>query len=116
VIALDTKSGTPGPKLPTNQEPLASNIRIDGATYKEIVPPGVLQAPSGLELHNNILYVSDNKTGRITAFSKEGKVLNHIDTGFAEGSLMGMTFGSDGKIYLVDSTMNRVVRFDPKKK
>ena len=72
-------------------------------------------APSGIELHDGILYVSDNATSQIHAFDLTGKLLNSLDTGFEPGSLAGMAFGpEDDKLYFVDMKTSRVHRIEPK--
>ena len=86
---------------------------MDDAVLTDVVPPGVLVAPSGLELRNDVLYVSDNGTGRIVAFDLNGKQLNALDTGLGPGALAGMAFGPDGKIYFVDMIGSRLMRIDP---
>lgn len=74
---------------------------------------GALDKPSGLEIKRDYLYVSDYATGRISAFSFDGKLVNSVDTGLGEGALSGMSFGPDGRLYLVDMRGDRVVRIDP---
>ena len=115
VVMLDTTTGTLGAKV-TPKEPMAQDAMMDGATLMEMVPnDGTLQAPSGLEIWKDILYVADNATSRITAFALDtGKVLNYLDTGLSTGALMGMAFGPDGKLYLVDAKSNQVFRIDAK--
>ena len=115
VVMLDTTSGTIGAKV-APKEPMAQDAMMEGATLMELVPnDGTLQVPSGLEIWKDILFVSDNATSRITAFALDtGKVLNYLDTGLPAGSLMGMAFGPDGKLYFVDAKSNQVLRIDPK--
>ncbi len=68
--------------------------------------------PSGLELFEGLVYVSDPASGRISAFTPEGELVNWLDTGLFN-ALSGMAFGPDGKLYLVDMTGDRVLRIDP---
>jgi len=114
VVKLDTTSGTRGAALQA-QEPLASYVRMDGATLTDVVPASsqLLTRPSGLELFDGFIFVSDNATGRIHAFTPDGEQVNWLDTGLA-GALSGMAFGPDGKLYVVDMLGNRVLRVDPK--
>ncbi len=114
VAKLDTKSGARGRKLPTKEPQDGGHYKIDGATLVDVVPPGTLQAPSGLEIRNDTLYVSDNATGKIHAFDLEGREVNAFDTGLGAGALSGMAFGPDGKLYLVDMAGSRLFRVDPK--
>jgi len=112
IVALDTTSGTMGASF-SGDEPADRNM-IDGATLTAIVTTG-LEAPSGIELHDDLLFVSDNATSQIHAFDLTGKLLNSLDTGLAPGSLAGMAFGpEDGKLYFVDMITSRVLRVDPK--
>ena len=116
IAKLDTKSGTKGAKL-TSMEPMAAYFRMNGAVVTDVVAAdsGMLTAPSGLELRNDFLYVSDNANGRISAFTLDGERVNWIETGLPPGSLGGMAFGPDDKLYFVDMLGDRVLRIDPKR-
>jgi dipeptidyl aminopeptidase/acylaminoacyl peptidase len=111
IMKLDTTSGTVGASF-SGDEP-ALRRYMDDAVVTDVVAPGVLTSPSGLELHDGILFVSDHATSRFYAFDLEGKLLRQLDTGFAPESLAGFTFGPDGKIYFVDMLTSRVHRLDP---
>ncbi len=114
VAKLDTASGTRGAKLATKEPQKGGHYRMDGATFVDVVPAGVLGVPSGLEIRNDLLYVSDNASGRIVAFELDGRQVNAVDTGLGGGALSGMTFGPDNKLYFVDMVGNRVMRIDPR--
>lgn len=113
IAKLDTKSGTKGKKLPTKELQKGGYYQMDGAVLTDVVPPGTLVAPSGLEIHGDLLFVTDDATGRIVAFDLDGQQKNVLDTGLGDGALAGLTFGPDGKIYFVDMKSSRVVRVDP---
>lgn len=113
VIALDTTSGTQGQAL-VGQEPLVAYYKMVDSYLLEIVPGGTLTAPSGIARKGDYLYVSDNATGKISAFTLEGELVNALDTGLGAGTLAGISFGPDGKLYLVDMLGNQVLRIDPK--
>jgi hypothetical protein len=115
IARLDPQSGTPGASFPNLQqeEELAERRLIDGAVIADVVPPGTLEAPSGLELHGDLLYVTDNATGRFHVFDLDGKPIRELDSGLPPGSLAGFTFGPDGKIYFADLLTSRVYRIDP---
>lgn len=112
IAKLDSKSGKTG-KPVKPKEKMAVSVMMDDATVVDVVPASAgLKAPSGIEIYKDSIYVSDNATSRITAFTLEGEQVNYLDTGLPAGSLSGMAFGPDGKLYLVDIIGNRVLRID----
>lgn len=113
IVKLDAKSGTPG-KAVTPKEPMGTAVMMDGAKLTELVSAdsGLLERPSGLELRDGLVFVSDNATSVIGAFDASGERVNYLETGRPEGSLAGMAFGPDGKLYFVDMKSNRVFRID----
>ena len=86
---------------------------MDGAIIDELVPPGTVEQPSGLELATDTLFVTDRATSLIHAFDLDGNLLATVDTGLPGGSLAGLTSGPDGLLYFVDSAGDRVFRLDP---
>jgi hypothetical protein len=112
VVALDAKSGTLGPEIAV-LEPMASHRAVTGGILKEIVPPGVLEAPSGLELKNDVLFVTDNAKSRIYAFNPEGVVIRTLDTGLPAGSLGGIAIGQGNRAYISNLLTGEVLRIDP---
>ncbi len=112
ILVLDTASGEMGSSF-SGDEP-ASRTMVDDAQLTELFEGGPLEAPSGIELHDGVLYVSDNTTSQIHAFDLTGKLLNSLDTGFDAGSLAGMAFGpEDDKLYFVDMITSNVYRIEP---
>ena len=112
VAKLDTQSGTVAGNF-TGLEPVASRKNVNDAVIVDVVPPGALEAPSGLEIHEGLLYVTDRTTSRFHAFDMTGKEVRKLDTGFPPGSLAGFTFGPDGRIYFVDTISGRIYRIEP---
>jgi sugar lactone lactonase YvrE len=112
IVKLDTRSGTPGERLISN-EPLAEHRRQDNATLVEVVKPGAIERPSGLALHDGILYVTDPPTSRLLAFDASGRLLRTVETGLPPSSLAGITVGPDNKVYYLDLLTSRVYRVDP---
>lgn len=112
IVKLDTKSGTLGKELQSN-ETLGAHNRYDGAVLSVIVPPGTLVAPSGLAIHDDYIYVSDAATSKFHAFDLAGQMVRTLDSGLPAQSLAGLTVGPDGKLYFVDAETSRVLRIDP---
>jgi hypothetical protein len=113
VVALDTKSGTPGADIVTAEQ-MASAKSVTGARLIEIVAPGVLTAPSGIEIKYKVVFVTDNATSRIHAFDLEGKLLRYLDTGLPPGSLAGIAIGPDDRLYIADLATSQVRRIEPR--
>lgn len=112
IVKLDTKSGTVGASF-FGLEDVVVRRRVDGAVLTDVVPPGLLEQPAGIELYKDKLYVTDAATSRFYAFDLQGKLLRQLDTGLPPGSLAGLVMGPDGKVYFVDRLSGRVLRIDP---
>jgi hypothetical protein len=112
VVALDVSSGTVGTELGVI-EPMAYFHQVDGATLREVVPPGAIQKPSGLLLHENVLFVGDNATSSIHAFDLDGVPIRTLATGLPPGSLGGLEVGQGDRIYISDLSSGLVRRIDP---
>ena len=113
IAKLDTTSGTEGGRLPLRNEVLKKSAVIQGAVLEEVVPAGTLEQPSGIEVRNELIYVSDTATSTFHVFDKTGKELRKLETGLPAGSLSGFTFGPDNKIYFTNRNAGKVIRIDP---
>ncbi|MBX3188458.1 MAG: hypothetical protein KF819_15685 [Labilithrix sp.] len=110
---LDTKSGTKGESLPRRNEPLVDQGFMDGTNVEVVVAPGVLDQPSGIEMRNDLIYVTDAATSTFHVFDKSGKEVRRLTTDLPPHSLAGFTFGPDGKIWFTDRVTGRILRIDP---
>jgi hypothetical protein len=113
IVKLDTTKGTKGASLARQNEPLADEGVMDGTSVEEVVAAGTLTKPSGLEIYNDLLYVTDTATSTFHVFDKTGKALRSLETGLPAGSLAGMAFGPDEKLYFTDKVAGTIVRIDP---
>ena len=114
VVRLDTLSGTETVDDGPGYEPLANFWVVEGAELVELVPPGVMEMPSGLAVHDGVIYVSDTDTSKIHAFDKEGTLLRSLDTGLPAGTLAGMDVSPAGVLYLSNMQTGEIYRIDPK--
>ncbi len=112
VISMDTTSGDRGGAITPIYEALADNAMFTNAITEDIVEAGVLEKPSGLLFHEDILYVTDNATGKIHAFDLEGKEVRQLQTPFDGGGLSAITLGPDGKVYIASLLDSSVLRID----
>jgi hypothetical protein len=111
IAVLDTVSGTPGGNVGPNYDNCVM-FAMDGATLTTLVDGGTMgmTKPSGLAVHDGLVFVTDNAASTVYAFTKGGAVVDWLDTGWPAGSLMGMAFDGAGSLYLVDAVGDRVVR------
>lgn len=113
IVKLDTASGVPGGGLAPVYEPLADAGTVKDAVLTEFLAPGTLDQPSGLALHGDVLFVSDHASSWIFAFALDGTLLRALDTGMPPGTLAGITFGPDDRLYFADMLTGSVHRIDP---
>ena len=116
IAVLDTTSGELGGNIHPNYDG-SDQRHVHGASLDTFLEGTVgdeieLVLPSGLALVDDILYVSDNATSLLLAFDLEGTLLDWLDTELPAGSLMGITLGDDGRLYLVDAEGDRILRVD----
>jgi sugar lactone lactonase YvrE len=74
----------------------------------------VLEAPSGIALHEGVLYVTDNATSQISAWTLGGELIDTLTLDIDTGGLMGLTFDDQGRIYVVDAQTDRLLRISPR--
>jgi len=112
ILKMNTKSGVKNRDLSLINEQLAEHSEYTGVEWKVFKSSG-LQKPAGIEISNDVLYVSDNETGEIIAYDlKSSDELARFDTG--KKGIMGIKADKDGKLWFVSSKTNQVYRVDPK--
>lgn len=110
--SLETNESMPRVRTRITETPLYS--AEGAAALEEVVGASAgLQRPSGLIFHTGLLYVSDNATGTVSAFTRDGQLVRSVDTGAGAGAIQGIAVGPEGMIYAVDYTMGRVLRIEP---
>lgn len=114
VAVLDTASGTLGAVL-SRKEAGTVHRRVDGGVLETLVDAesSGLQRPSGIALFGGVLYVGDNATSILYAFSLDGTLIDWVDLGLPEGSLMGLEFDPAGNLYFVDAVGESLYRLQP---
>ncbi len=112
---LNTKTGNVTGNLTvpsTAQEPLAGYYKVQNATLETF--DTLTNQPCGIDFYNNRLIVSDYTNGDIHIYNTSGAKpveMGIIATG--QAGIMGVKIGTDGKIWFVNATQNKVVRIDP---
>ncbi|MEL6183120.1 MAG: hypothetical protein AAFU79_00755 [Myxococcota bacterium] len=116
VVVFDPMGAQRSGPLSPQYEQLADSATFTGGTVTELVAPGgVLQRPSGLEIRDGMVYVSDAQTSQFHAFDlTDGSLVRSLETGLPPGSLAGFTFDAEGNVFFVDVPSSAVRRIDPK--
>ena len=110
VLVLDTESGEQGAKLAT-QEAGVNHHEVDGADSWTLLDGEVegWEKPSGLALHEGVLYVSDYATGTIYAYDVEsGALIDWVETG--RDKVTGIEVVSQEEIWFIDAKADRAYR------
>lgn len=114
VAVLDTATGEKDGNISPNYDG-ARQKHMSGADLWTLIDGAEhgITAPSGLEIHDGVLYVADNATSTIYGFSLDGELIDWLETGLAGGALMGMAFSGEGDLFLTDAVEDRVLRISP---
>lgn len=115
ILVLDTTTGTRGRSIDPNYDDDVQYM-MGGAFISTLIDganAGLIR-PSGLALHDGMIFVTDNDTSMIVAFTMSGELVDWLDTNLPRGSLMGLTFDDEGRIYVCDAIGDRVLRVAPK--
>jgi len=115
IAVLDTETGTQGDNIrkaepgTVHHEMLDADLwtLVDGSEFG-------MEAPSGIELIDGTLFVTDNATSEIIAFSLDGEEIDRLNTELDSGSLMGVFAASIDDLWIVDALENRVFRIQSK--
>ena len=109
VMTFTVGTGSHERDLSPTGERVAEYSEYRGAEV-EIFAAG-LQQPSGLEIHENRLFVGDHATGIIHAYDIDtGEELDTFDTGTDE--LAGIAVSSNGTLWFIDAAFSEVLRLD----
>ncbi|RVU45901.1 hypothetical protein EA187_09085 [Lujinxingia sediminis] len=114
IVRLNIDAGDLGaPITLPNYDGISVYDHMDGAQLEDIVPAGLLEQPSGLALHEGVMFVSDQATGKLHAFTLDGEHLRELDTGLGAGALAGIVISPvDGSLYLVHQREGKLYRVD----
>lgn len=113
IFVLDSNTGTIAGDLPPNYD---GGIQrgVNGASYDTMVSgadmPAPMSKPSGLEIHDDYVFVTDNETSIIFGLTLDGHVVDWLETELPAGTLMGIAFDTDGSLFAVDAAGDRVLR------
>jgi hypothetical protein len=112
IAALDMDSGTRGEDRPA-MEGVPDHYFMDDAVITTFIDGDAfgMVAPSGLALHEGILFVGDHATGRLWAFDLLGAEVDYVD--LAVDELMGIEVRGLDDVWVVDGGSDEVIRLQP---
>ncbi|MCC7538504.1 MAG: hypothetical protein IT379_19925 [Deltaproteobacteria bacterium] len=117
IAVLDRTPAVMGGRISPNYDGTVQRM-MDGATLTTLIDGTVhgFIRPSGLVLHDGMIFFSDNEWSRVFAFTTSGELVDWIDLSaeVAPGSLMGMDVDAQGRLYVVDAVGQRVLRLAPR--
>lgn len=115
IAVLDTTSGSRGGFVGPDNDG-ADQYAVNGASLTTLIDGDAhgLSQPSGLELRDGILYVTDAATSTIYGFGTDGTLIDWLDMALPPGCLAGMTLDPSGNIVFADAAAHRVVRISPR--
>jgi hypothetical protein len=99
VLVLDTTTGAYARALPLVNEPLAEFSEYTGATVRDFATTA-LKHPSGIALHKETLFVTDNATSDLIAYDLNGNELDRLTT--PGENIAGITVGPSGNLWIAD--------------
>lgn len=112
VLAVDMDSGSSLEDIRPKQEPGTTYERWTDTEFSVFLDGSSagFTKVSGLELVGDLVVISDNESGEIIAFDKDGNEVDRLATGLGSGSLMGMAVRSDSEIWFTDAKEAEVWR------
>ena len=112
VIRLDINSGVMGNSIPLINEPLAQHAAVVNFNWETIIDQG-LDRPSGIEIMENRLLVSDYATGEIIVYDMDAdfEEIGRIPT--ETPGITGIKVGPTGDIWYTNRIMNTLIRAEP---
>ena len=116
IAILDTESGEQGASLPRAERPHTTHYEMDGADLWTFIDGNEvgLEKPSGIAMVEDVIFVTDNATAEIVAFSRDGQEIDRLQTELGSGSLMGIVAVSTVDLWIVDAKNHRVLRIQPR--
>ena len=109
ISVLDPTVGVPAGAYGPNYDGTTQTEIEDSSLETHIAGSAIgLESPSGLEVADGVMYVTDNATGVVHAFDMDGNQLDYLDTGLGAGQLMGLAVKSDGSLWLVNAETNEI--------
>ncbi|MFT7518000.1 MAG: hypothetical protein ACI9MC_000124 [Kiritimatiellia bacterium] len=125
IATMDTTVGSRGSRVGPNYDG-TDQYAVAGGSVNELVSgtltpvltedgepsvsPVDLVSPSGIAIHEGLIWLTDNATSTVIVLDESGELLDWVKLDAEPGSLAGMTFTPDGALVLVDMKAQQVLR------
>ncbi len=114
IAILDTTSGEVGSSIRPNYDGgIQKEVEdaelwtlVDGPSLSEVS----LEAPAGLAIHDDLIFVGDYSSGYILAFDFDGELVDWLDTGRGADAIGGIDFDADGNLWFTDIATSEILR------
>lgn len=77
---------------------------------REVTELTTLEEPAGLQLWEDLVFVTDNATSRVLAFDLDGLLVDWVELDRPAGSLGGVAVDAEGRVYVTDLLADEVIR------
>ena len=111
VVRLDITSGTVA-EIGSTLDPVPVE-RMEGETLEVVVELPEIGTPSGLTVHEDVLFVSDFREATVYAFHLDGTALGQLDLSDVAQTVTGLEISPEGYLYFVDKAGGSVYRLVP---
>ena len=115
ILRMNTNSGSINYNLTPYGENIEGYYSMNGAEYETIIDSGLV-SPTGIDIYDNYLLVSDYSTGEIIVYdiSQENNIqeIKRLQTNMTN-EVMGIKVGPDGSIWYVCTNSNKLYQMLP---
>jgi DNA-binding beta-propeller fold protein YncE len=115
ILRMNTNSGSINYNLTPYGENIEGYYSMNGAEYETIIDSGLV-SPTGIDIYDNYLLVSDYSTGEIIVYdiSQENNIqeIKRLQTNMIN-EVMGIKVGPDGSIWYVCTNSNKLYQMLP---
>ena len=115
IIRVNINVGEIGSALDPYGENIEGYYSMIGADFETVIDSGLV-SPTGIDIHNTFLLVSDYSTGEILVYDLEPtnqfQLVHRLATGIVD-DLMSIKVGPDGTIWFVSTNANKLYQILP---
>ena len=115
IIRMNINAGEIGSNLDPYGENIEGYYSMIGADFETVIDSGLV-SPTGIDIYNTFLLVSDYSTGEILIYNLEPtnqfQLIHKLETDIVD-DIMSIKVGPDGTIWFVSTTANKLFQILP---